>query len=380
MTIGSPHLYRAKGQKSGVPVEIIEAALSTAYEAQSQGLPAVLTLGHLSHLSDVKYSYLRNLVSGAATTSYNVFSIQKKHGGKRFICVPNPLLKQVQNWIQESILSRTQPHWRSFAYTPGSSVVACAAEHCYCNWLIKIDIANFFESISEMSVYSVFRSFGYSPLISFEMTRICTRIPHESHAWQQLSTHDSTRYKAIPHYRSSSIGSLPQGAPTSPMLANLACNELDEKLFLIAKKGGLVYTRYADDLTFSTAAPAFDRRSAGQAVNKIYRALTKFGLSPNKQKTKVVPPGSRKIVLGLLVDREQPRLTKRFRHNLENHARGVRKFGLATHVTHRNFDSIWGFIRHIRGLISYANMVDPGFSKKMKSEFSEAFADIENTT
>src|ERR1019366_2128249 len=102
------------------------------------------------------------------------------------------------------------------------------------------------------------------------------------------------------------IGHLPQGAPTSPMLANLAVASFDKEVAAIAADASLVYTRYADDLFLSTRGD-FSRDRAAGVIGKVFESMGRIGLSPNVAKTRVSPPGTRKIVLGLGV--ESGRLT-----------------------------------------------------------------------
>ena len=374
MTISPSHLYALQGREKGVAEEVIQASLAAARRTQKYGIPTILTLRHLAYLTEADYGFLRGVVSRTNPDLYKTFTIRKRAGGRRVICVPLLSLKLVQVWLHRNALSRVKPHWRSFAYTPGSSAAACASEHCGCAWLIKIDIESFFESVTERSVYRVFRSLGYAPLISFEMARLCTREGQGGQSHLELPYDNIGKYKIKP-YRSKFMGSLPQGASTSPMLANLACWNLDEELSSAAESEGLVYTRYADDLTFSTVETGFDRKRAGKVIQRACRILEKHGFAANQAKTKVIPPGARKVVLGLLVDGERPRLTKQFRKRLEHHARGVRKFGPACHAAHHNFDAVFGFRRHISGLLAYARTVDVEFAEALQQEFLEAFED-----
>ena len=133
--------------------------------------------------------------------------------------------------------------------------------HCGCKWLVKVDVMQFFESISERQVYRVFLRLGYEPLVAFEAARVCTRLTNTGrrftrHRWRNIFA--PTRY-SIEHYRSARVGNLPQGAPTSPMLSNLVVWHLDEELTQLAAVKGMVYTRYADDLLFSTASAQYSR-------------------------------------------------------------------------------------------------------------------------
>jgi RNA-directed DNA polymerase len=165
------------------------------------------------------------------------------------------------------------------------------------------------------------------------------------------------------------VGHLPQGAPTSPILANLACAGLDLELTALANKYGGVVTRYADDIVFS--AVEFDRLQAKRVIKEITAVLAALGLKPNETKTQVVPSGARRVVTGLLVDSKSPRLTKAFRDRLRMHLFHARTKGIRLHCEQRKFRSLLGFREHLRGLIAYAAQVDQKFATKCQSAFKE---------
>lgn len=147
------------------------------------------------------------------------------------------------------------------------------------------------------------------------------------------------------------------------MLANLAVRKLDELIEEIATKCGMIYTRYADDLTLSTKDMTFNRDQAGIVIGKIYAAMGLYGLSPNITKTNILSPGSRKIVLGLLVDGEKPRLSRDFRNLMRQHLHylGSLKHGPAEHASKRGFSSIRGMKHHIYGLATYARQIEESY-------------------
>ena len=87
------------------------------------------------------------------------------------------------------------------------------------------------------------------------------------------------------------------------------------------------------------------------------------GLRPHTAKTVVAPPGARKVVLGLLVDRDFPRLSREFKSRMRQHFYFVDKYGPDAHARERNFDSVWGLKNHLRGILSYAHQVEPEFVK-----------------
>jgi RNA-directed DNA polymerase len=216
---------------------------------------------------------------------------------------------RTQRWIAQNILCQIDPHPASHAFAPGRDIVGAAKRHAGCHWLVKVDVRHFFESITEPSVYCVFRELGYSALVAFEMGRLCTRLHSNQYPFWPGSFEEA---EAITPYRRGAPGHLPQGAPTSPMLANLAVRGLDQRFEALAWERGWIYTRYADDLAFSTTGPSSRGRAMALAT-LAERELLAIGLIANRQKTTVVPPGARKILLGLLVDRAPPRLTRALR-------------------------------------------------------------------
>jgi RNA-directed DNA polymerase len=360
--------YRMLGAQKGVPATILTHALAQAHRVQRESLPAVLTLNHLAEQTGVGLKYLR-VVVGRGRDPYRVFQSRKSRGGYRIICVPETPLMRVQRWISRAILSQIHPHECSKAYAPESSVVKAAEEHCGARWLIKVDVQSFFESISEIQVYRLFLELGYQPLVSFEMARLCTRTVASSGRIASKAWHNR-KYQSfgIENHRNWVVGHLPQGAPTSPMLSNLAMRDFDDAVNKIAGKHGLAYSRYSDDLVFSTESD-YSRDQARRFVALVYKLMRERGLQPHRAKTVIVPPGARKIVLGLLVDGDVPRLSRDFRQALEQHLYYIEKFGPVRHAEKRRFKSISAMRRHLHGLISYAASVDSEFGQKCLHRF-----------
>lgn len=329
-----PQPYRQVARELDVSTAVLDAAIAVSNLVVNvdKSLPPILTLRHLAHLTKVGYKDLRGFVSRRDYESYRnadpykVFRIRKRRRrgrpqGFRTICVPEVKLKIAQQWIAKNVLRHGRPHSASTAFEVGATLFDAALPHCGSKWLIKIDIQRFFESVSEIAVYHAFRRLGYQPLVSFELSRICTRLGPLTRSY-----HDKRWFRITPFHRNNitnysvnRLGHLPQGAPTSPMLANLVMFETDEELSKIAQAYGLIYTRYADDLTFSTNCPNFNRNIASEVIVEVYKTLGRFGFNPNLAKTKISPPRARKIVLGLLVDLSTPRLTRKFKNTMRQH-------------------------------------------------------------
>lgn len=359
-----------------MPEAVLSNALAVAKVTtkENAALPPIFTLMHLAHLANVDYGLLRSIVSRKNQNAYRLFRIRKRpseNGERRFrvIAVPSPSLLKAQRWITQNILSEAKPHPASVAFSKGDKLLAATEPHCKCRWLIKLDVRNFFESINEIAVYRVFLSLGYQPLVSLELARVCTRLrtstlPGTSRwsvRWWQWTTILS--YQVWRSDSGSRMGHLPQGAPTSPMLANLTMKEFDRLVTKIADQNDLIYTRYADDLTLSTRDETYSRERCKKAVGLVYGAMGKFGLSPNATKTRIVPPGGRKIVLGLLVDGTKPRLPRGFKSAMRQHLYYLlhAKIGPVEHARNRGFSSILGLKNHLFGLANFAAQIEPAY-------------------
>jgi hypothetical protein len=158
------------------------------------------------------------------------------------------------------------------------------------------------------------------------------------------------------------LGVLPQGAPTSGALANAIATPLDRKLQALALENGFGYTRYSDDLTFS-AGDHFGRVQASKLISHVANLVKDADLVLHAKKTRVVPPGARHVVLGLLVDSHSVRLLPEYKRRIEVHIRGVDKFGLISHASHRRFDSVFSFINHVDGLLAFASGVEGAYAR-----------------
>lgn len=370
MSMWDPQLFQYDAP-SNTPQDVLDAATQTAALLARPDLPPLFTLRHLEHRTGVPYKFLRAIVSRSrGEYPYRVFRLKKPSAGGeeryRWIAAPHPLLLRVQRWINTEILSKLQQHPASFAYRSGRCAFDAAQRHQQARWLVKADVTNFFESILEPDVYSIFRAAGYQPLIAFELARICTRVRtvDETNAKDLRNSRTKSRAYKIQAYRSGYIGHLPQGAATSPVLANLVANPLDVTLSQIAIRTGFRYTRYADDIAFSSASPDTTRADAVKVAGAIHSALYKHGFSPNLAKSVIRGPGHRRIVLGLLVDGDRPRLTSEFKDALTLHLRHLEMSGPVEHAKARGFHSIVGLKHHIDGLIAYAKGVDSAFAAK----------------
>ncbi|WP_155395454.1 reverse transcriptase domain-containing protein [Photobacterium angustum] len=178
----------------------------------------------------------------------------KKSGGFREIAQPCRELKAIQSWILRNILDKLNSSPYSKGFEKGKSILDNAQPHVGASYLLSLDLEDFFPSIGSYKVYGIFRSIGYNKEMSKLLTNLCT-------------------------YH----GYLPQGAPSSPKLANLTCSRLDARIHGYAGPKGITYTRYADDITLSGNTP-LKIEKAKAFIGTIVR---EEGLNLNKNKTKI---------------------------------------------------------------------------------------------
>lgn len=209
-----------------------------------------------------------------------LYSWRGTQTGRRLIEAPKDRLKHAQRKLYRQLLVHLKVHPSAHGFVPGRSVHSHAVRHAGQPWVLRMDLRSFFGSVRGARVRGVFRSLGYPEPIAGLLTGLTTtRTPP-----------DVTRDLPwrMPH--------LPQGAPTSPALANAVAWTLDRRLHGLAVASGLVYSRYADDLTFSGPRPSRALRAL------IGRIVEEEGFALNVAKTRLQGPGRAQRVTGLVVN------------------------------------------------------------------------------
>jgi RNA-directed DNA polymerase len=247
----------------------------------------------------------------AKVDHYVRFSIRKKTGGLREISAPMPRLKRAQYWIMANILNPLEAHDAAHGFRAKRSILTNARPHVGRRTVINMDLKDFFPTISYGRVKGFFVNLGYPEKVAAPMALICT---------------DAERDKVEIDGRIWSVARgnrrLPQGAPTSPAIANIIANRLDRRMIGAARKHGFTYTRYADDMTFSG-----DAEPSSTAVSRLMWQLGKIaeaeGFTFNAKKTRVMGAGARQDVTGLVVNakpavaREERRRFRAWLHHAE---------------------------------------------------------------
>ena len=272
-------------------------------------LPVITKVPQLCEALNLTVSELRRLCyqrEASTYSHYTRFEIPKRSGGMRAIWAPLPTLKQAQHWILHEILERLVVHGAAHGFLSGRSIATNAAEHCNSQLLVKLDIENFFPSISWKRVKGVFRKAGYPEQIATLLALLCTEAPREI-----VQDNGKTYYVALTER------CLPQGAPTSPALTNALCLRLDRRITGFADKAGWRYTRYADDLTFSFAADNSQEADISRLLGTVKRILGEEGFNVNVKKTHVIRQHQAQQVTGLIVNGTQaPRVSRNLKRQM----------------------------------------------------------------
>jgi retron-type reverse transcriptase len=217
-----------------------------------------------------------------------------------------PKLKAAQHWIHREILEKLLVHGSAHGFLPGRNIASNAGRHMNSRIVLKMDIKNFFPTITLPRVRGVFRHAGYRKQISTLLALLSTESPRE------IVQHNGTKY-----FIATGPRCLPQGAPTSPALTNTICLRMDRRLSGLAKKLGWRYTRYADDLTFSLPQRHKGNPRLGTIIGQVSRIVADEGFEIHPRKTRVARQGARQQVTGLVVNNTgKPRVPRRLKRQL----------------------------------------------------------------
>lgn len=277
-------------------------------------MPELVSLSNIAEAMELSTEDLVWLCYERATTEtdhYTRFEIPKRSGGTRLISSPKPKMRLAQSWINENILSKLTPSIYCYAFRPKTSIVDNANQHVKKSVIVKLDVKDFFPSITFTRVRGYFEFLGYNPGVSTVLALLCTDAPRV-----RVTIKGRSQIVAI------GARSLPQGACTSPALANLIASRLDSRLagFISTLSGEWKYTRYADDLTFSTTDKDPE---IGQLIAAVGHIAKDENFEIKSEKTRIMRSPRRQSVTGLIVgeDVRIPKATiKRMRalfHNIE---------------------------------------------------------------
>lgn len=329
--------YLGKGVSGG-----LGQAESDVAKLQALYLPVLSNAEELARAMELTVGELRFLAfnrKASKVSHYVQFTVPKRSGGERLISAPMPRLKAAQHWVLEHLLDPLSTHHAAHGFVRGRSIVSNAEPHVGSDVVVNLDLEDFFPTVHYRRVKGLFRSFGYSEQIATICGLICTE-PRTAEV--EL---DGERYHVHAGERV-----LPQGAPTSPAITNLLCRALDSRLSRISEKLGFVYTRYADDLSFSGGRDA----DVGKLLRQVRHVVGQEGFVVHEGKTRVFRRGRRQEVTGVVVNERctlDRRTLKRFRatlYQIERDGPEGKHWGPNHNV-----------IAAVEGFANYVAMVDP---------------------
>ena len=288
-------------------MEVVLVPRNPFIEHRLPNLPLEFTtLAEFYHYLEISEKELRH-ISAKKFDQYHSRSIPKRNGGERLLSVPNNRLRYLQSLLNPLLQGMYNVRGCVHGFVAGKSAFTNAQEHLGRRHLVKVDLQDYFGQISRQRVRGVLLSIGIPLPVAEAITKLCTLADE-----------------------------LPQGAPTSPILANMVTFRLDQELVTFAKKNRLRYSRYADDIVFSSYSKPrvlargmeleYARLSRSDLDEKLLEIFDQQNFELNEEKIYYCGAGARRSVTGYTINQfpNVPRNhVRRVRATLHN----VRKYG-----------------------------------------------------
>ncbi len=287
------------------------------------------------------------------------WAVLPKRSGVRVVAAPKPRLKEIQRRLLRHVLAKVPVHPLAHGGVPGRSVRTALLPHADSRVVIRADLEAFFSSISASRIYGVLRIAGYPEAVAYTITGLCTTVVPRS-VWSAIPVPDDfARHRrlgqllAVPH--------LPQGAPTSPALANLVAFSLDRRLAGLARAFDAKYTRYVDDLTFSGGGRLRNARSV--FLDAVADIVRDEGFKLVEAKTSVLGSAGRQQLLGAVIN-DHPTLSRPERDALRALLHNCATLGWRSQARGRE-----QFAEHVLGRIGHVAGLDPAFGRKLRASY-----------
>lgn len=293
-----------------------------------------------------------------AMRNYRYRWIAKRSGGVRLIEAPKPILAHVQRTLLRNIVGLVPPHSAAHGFVRGRSVVTAARLHVGADVVVRLDLDAFFATVPVGRVFEMFRSVGYRRQVAHLLTALMTNTVPASVL--RLAPNAPTRRveRLLTHVH------LPQGAPTSPAVANLAAFALDRRMAALAETFDATYTRYADDMTLSGGAEL--RRGLGRCLRIARTIIVDEGFRLNDRKTMIMSQSRSQRVLGVVVnERLNPPRCELDRLRAELHE--ARTKG----PTAANRRGVADYRSHLQGRIEWIRQLNSDRATKLQTAFDD---------
>ncbi|WP_210149567.1 reverse transcriptase family protein [Chryseobacterium scophthalmum] len=357
--------------------EYIDFCLKYANQLIDKNYPVIFTIEHLAVVIGVESDYLRFLVGDIKHEQfefdrfeykekrYNYFKFTKKRGGYREIMAPHKDLKYIQKWLLFNILDKYPFKNSCKGFRQGISIKDNALPHEKSDVILKVDLLKFYDTITEKRIYGVFKTMGFHGNLAVSLAKLCTA-KHQSDYWENFTEKEKL---ILSEFIKTSPSILPQGAPSSPALANIVATRMDGRFDALSKKMNFSYSRYADDLTFSVK-----EKAVLPPLKLISKIIQEEGFYINEDKIQYMKRGNKQFVTGLTIA-NGVHTSKKYRKQIARHIHFCRKYGVENHLDKNNKEfkgyNILNFHDWLYGHICYINSVDKEASKKMLNDFNK---------
>ena len=315
--------------------DYIDRCVNYAKRLINAELPVIFDARHLSLLLGINYSRLLFLAFGDKDTLYRTVRIKKKRGGYRTLSIPAVIIKYIQKWTLDEIVSKMKVSDAATGFIKGASIKENASLHLNSKCILNLDIKDFFPSINKNDVYRIFYYYGYTDALSDILSEICT-------------FNDQ----------------LPQGAPTSPQLSNIRCIKMDKRIQLLCKAYNANYSRYADDITISGSG------NLEKIKNIVIEIIRDEGFEINTRKTRILYPHQRQEITGLVINNGIIKVPKEYKRELRKEIYFCKKYGPTSHQEHIG-DGHSFLKEHLYGKAYYIKMIEPTVGEGFLSELDE---------
>lgn len=328
----------------GISETFIDEYLQYINILTDNNVPVIFEFEHLAKLLGLNKMILASMINSSASF-YRSFKIPKRRGGYREINAPYPSLLSAQKWIYKYVLKQQEVHYSAHGFVPERSILTNARKHVGKKAFLKIDIKNFFPSISINWIINVFKKMGYAQNVAYYLAALCCYSGH-----------------------------LAQGAATSPYLSNIIAFHMDNRLSKLAKSYSLDYTRYADDLAFSGEyIPANYIETATKIVNDC-----KFVV--NKDKTFLSYRGGKRVLTGISIAGENMCVPREAKREIKKNAYYVVKFGYLSHSAKKKIRDPF-YLESLYGKLLFWKNVEPDneFARSYLIKIKEVLNVINNS-
>ncbi|QAV70526.1 RNA-directed DNA polymerase [Salinibacterium sp. UTAS2018] len=362
-------IAKAKQQRRPIGLHHFPAAPSQARD-RGDPVPVVDTVGELATLLGVTVGHLEwcadtknwNRRAPAGRLQHYRYEWRQRPGRTpRLLEVPEERIRRVQRTLLDTVIGLIPTNVAAHGFVASRSAATGAALHTAREIVVTLDLTTFFTRVTAARIYGVFRQSGFPESVAHILTGLCTNsVPPRVIAAMPPGGSADERFAL----RQALAGNhLPQGAPSSPMLANLAIRRLDSRLTGWANAIGATYTRYADDLAFSGDRDLARRPDA--FIRGVHRIVLDEGHNVNPRKTRVRRSGTKQTVTGIVVNertnisRHDYDALKALLHNCAQH--GPDSQNLSHHVDLR---------AHLMGRIAWVTALNPHKGEVLHTKFA----------